>query len=293
MNKKSLGMVVLACVMWGVAPFFWNQLSGLPSVFLVCCRVVGSFLFATAFLGATGGIDRFTTVVKDKQMMKPMLITGLLITANWFVYIYAVLSGHTIEASIGYFMDPLFTCAMGILIFKEKCTKLQKVALCMVALGIAISMVMFGSFPIISLVIGTVFGLYSTVKKLAHVDAVASIAVETMITTPAMIAIAIIFFKDSMVAASAHEWLFIVLAGPFTAVPMMLYSKGINDLDLNTVGFLYNICPTMQLISGCILGEAFTLQKAVPFGFAILALVLYFADALIRRKRESRLSGEV
>jgi len=290
-NKKSLAMALLSFVMWGVAPFYWSQLSHISSVLILCFRVVGSFVFTTALLGLTGNIKRFTGIFKNKKTLRALIISGLLITTNWAIYIYAVTNNHTIEASIGYFMDPLFTCAMGIAIFKEKCSRLQLTALCMVALGIVISMIMFGSFPIISLMIGTAFGLYSTVKKLAHADAVAGFAVETMVTTPVMAAIAVIYFKDVILAATAHDWTFLLIAGPFTAIPMMLYSKGINDLDLNTVGFLYNICPTMQLISGCILGEAFTLQKAVPFGFAILALVLYFTDAMLRRKREKRLTA--
>lgn len=290
-NKKSLAMALLSFVMWGVAPFYWNQLSHVSSVLILCFRVVGSFLFTLVLLGAVGGIKRFTGIFRSKQTLRALIISGILITANWTVYIYAVTNNHTIEASIGYFMDPLFTCAMGIAVFREKCSKLQLTALCMVALGIVISMIMFGSFPIISLLIGTAFGLYSTVKKLAHADAVAGFAVETMVTTPLMIAIAAVFFKDAIMAATVHDWTFLLIAGPFTAIPMMLYSKGINDLNLNTVGFLYNICPTMQLISGCILGEAFTLQKAIPFGFAILALVLYFTDTMIKRKAEKQLTA--
>lgn len=283
MKNRSFFLTMLTYVIWGLLPIYWKLLSHIPAVLTLCCRIIFSLVFAGAIIVIGRRIDEFKALIKDKSTMVKMIIASLLITANWGTYIYAVASGHTLDASLGYYMNPLVVFAASTIIFKEKTNLLQLVSICVAASGVVITLLIFGTVPITALLLAFSFAGYGSVKKFAHADPLLGIAVETMVTAPVALIISFSLFGDTLSALTLRDGLLLMLAGPVTAVPMILYSVGVNDLDFKTVGILQYISPSLMLFIGLLSGEALSLEKLIPFIAVLIALVIY-SIGLLRKK---------
>ena len=172
-------------------------------------------------------------------------------------------------------MNPLVVFAMGAIVFKEKLSKLQLSAIFIAAAGVVITLIICGSIPVISLILALSFAAYGTVKKFAHVPPLQSIAIETIISAPFALIAMLAFFGDTISALSVSDTVLLVLAGPVTAIPLILFAVGVNDLDFKTLGFIQYISPTLTMIVGLLGGEALTLEKVIPFAAVMLALIVY------------------
>ncbi|MBR2328358.1 MAG: EamA family transporter, partial [Clostridia bacterium] len=173
-------------------------------------------------------------------------------------------------------------------IFKEKTSLLQIVSICIAASGVIITLLIFGTVPVTALIMAVSFAAYGSVKKFAHVDPLLSIAVETLIVSPVALIVATAMFGDALSALTLRDGLLLMLAGPVTAVPMILYSVGVNDLDFKTVGILQYISPSLMLLIGLLSGEALSLEKLIPFIAVILALVIYSIGLLSKKPAEKK-----
>lgn len=283
MKHRSLFIAVLTYVIWGLLPIYWQLLSHVPSILTLCCRIIFSLVFTMAIVTLGSRTEEFKALIKNRRTLLTVGAASLFITVNWGLYIYAVSSGHTLDASLGYYMNPLLVFALGALVFKEKMGRLQIVAILIAAAGVIVTLLMFGSVPIISLALAASFAIYSTLKKIVHVDPILSIALETLIISPIALIVSFTFFSGAISALSFGDVLLLVLAGPATAIPMILYSSSINDLDFKTLGFIQYISPTLTMIVGLVGGEALTLEKIIPFTAVIIALAVY-STGLLRKK---------
>jgi len=230
MQRKHLCTVISCYVLWGVLPLYWRLLADVDSALVLCGRLVFGLLFCLALMGLRRELGRLRALLRDKAAMKHILIATPLICVNWTVYMWAMQTGRTIDASLGYYLNPLFVFAFSVLIFKEQCGRFEIAALAIAAAGVALSMLLFGSFPIVTLVLGFCFAAYGVCKKKAHADPIASITVETLLSAPFFLLYALLFQREGAAALGfawaqpARDWTCAALLGAAAGLSVILCS---------------------------------------------------------------------
>ena len=214
---------------------------------------------------------------------------------NWSLYIVAMVTNNVVEASLGYYINPLVSIVLGLVVFREKLTPLQIAATVLSAAGVIYFAVNYGSFPWIALVLAFTFGIYGAVKKRGGYPAVPAIAVEGIVALPfAIVALVVVviagqsvFFSLDMSLAAWQTRILLVLTGPITAVPLILFATAANKTPLSLIGFIQYISPTLSLLSGVlVLGEPFTSAHAVCFACIWAGAALVIADAIRKQVRQ-------
>lgn len=292
MNKDTFN--VLGCyVLWGLLPVFWKLLAGVNSAYVLAQRIVFSclFCFAVILIKKNGG--ELKNILRDKKQRRLYLACGLLISANWGVYILTVATGRILEASLAYYMNPLFSILIGALIFKERLSGVQWLSVALAFVGVMYSVVLYGSVPYLAIIIGLTFALYGAIKKGIKAESEVSICMETVSVLP----LALIFIVYAQLSGfttfaslSVKEMLLLVLTGAITSVPLMLFASGIKRTSITVSGILMYINPTLQLLLGVLVyNEEFTKANAVTFAFVWLAVILFVGDGL-RHKRHEKLA---
>lgn len=291
-NKDTFN--VLGCyVLWGLLPVFWKLLAGVNSAYVLAQRIVFSclFCFAVILIKKNGG--ELKNILRDKKQRRLYLACGLLISANWGVYILTVATGRILEASLAYYMNPLFSILIGALIFKERLSGVQWLSVALAFVGVMYSVVLYGSVPYLAIIIGLTFALYGAIKKGIKAESEVSICMETVSVLP----LALIFIVYAQLSGfttfaslSVKEMLLLVLTGAITSVPLMLFASGIKRTSITVSGILMYINPTLQLLLGVfVYNEEFTKTNAVTFAFVWLAVILFVGDGL-RHKRHEKLA---
>ena len=291
-NKETFN--VLGCyVLWGLLPVFWKLLAGVNSAYVLAQRIVFSclFCFAVILIKKNGG--ELKNILRDKKQRRLYLACGLLISANWGVYILTVATGRILEASLAYYMTPLFSILIGALIFKERLSGVQWLSVALAFVGVMYSVVLYGSVPYLAIIIGLTFALYGAIKKGIKAESEVSICMETVSVLP----LALIFIVYAQLSGfttfaslSVKEMLLLVLTGAITSVPLMLFASGIKRTSITVSGILMYINPTLQLLLGVfVYNEEFTKANAVTFAFVWLAVILFVGDGL-RHKRHEKLA---
>jgi chloramphenicol-sensitive protein RarD len=238
-------------------------------------------------LTVTGRIRVFLDTLKDKATMRYLVPASFLITFNWGLYVWAVNNERVLDSSLGYYMNPLIAFLLAVLIFKEKYTKLQLVAVGLAFTGVLISLIAYGSFPVIAICLSLSFATYGVLKKKAQADPAASIAIESLIITPFALALPLVFMMDGITAASSAETLLLIGGGALTALPLFFYARAINDIPFIIVGFLQYISPSLTLIYGLLMGEILSNSQIVSFIFIGLGLIVFSTALVIDAKRSS------
>ena len=292
MNKDTVN-VLGGYVLWGLLPVFWKLLAGVNSAYVLAQRIVFSclFCFAVILIKKNGG--ELKNILRDKKQRRLYLACGLLISANWGVYILTVATGRILEASLAYYMNPLFSILIGALIFKERLSGVQWLSVALAFVGVMYSVVLYGSVPYLAIIIGLTFALYGAIKKGIKAESEVSICMETVSVLP----LALIFIVYAQLSGfttfaslSVKEMLLLVLTGAITSVPLMLFASGIKRTSITVSGILMYINPTLQLLLGVfVYNEEFTKANAVTFAFVWLAVILFVGDGL-RHKRHEKLA---
>lgn len=295
MKDRNIGLIsTLTCyILWGLLPLYWHALEALNPVFILCNRIIWSAVFTVAILLVKGKFSEVKEVFRDKTKMRYMIPAAITITINWGVYIWAVNSGHILDSSIGYYMNPLVVFAIGIVLFHEKSSTLEWVALVLASIGVLIATIAYGAFPWIAIVLALSFGLYGTLKKLAGVGGITSIAVETILLAPfALLFVAISPQSHASIAQlTPLTTVLLLLTGIVTASPLILFTFGVNRLPLSTVGFLQYCSPTLQMLIGVLVfHEVLTQDRIIAFAFIAVALVLY-TIGMVQRNKKARLEA--
>jgi chloramphenicol-sensitive protein RarD len=277
-TQRGVFFSLLAFTSWGCLPLYWRLLSSASALDILAHRVLWSLPFA---VGLTVLLQkpRVREIFRSRAAFLSILLSGSLIGVNWGVYIWAVNSGRNVEASLGYYMNPLFTIALGFLFLGERPTRLQWVAIACAVLGIGIRLTGYGKFPLVALVLMATFGFYGLVKKRAGLDTLTALAGETLVLAP--LALGFILFgawqgTGAMRSGAPSITALLILAGPVTALPLWWFALGARSIPLSSVGFFQFISPTLQLLLGVfVFGEAFGRENAVSFGFIWGSLLLY------------------
>lgn len=288
MNRSSLN--VLGCyILWGLLPIFWKLLAGVNSAYVLAQRIVFSCVFCLAVILIRKNGGEIGKIIKNKSERRMFFLCGILISINWGVYILTVAMGRIFEASLAYYMNPLFSVLIGAIFFKEKLSRVQWASVALAFAGVMFSVIRYGEVPYLAIIIGLSFALYGALKKGIKADSETSICMETMAVLPiALVFIAYAQFSGFTTFSSltTAEALLLIATGPITSIPLMLFAKGIKETSIVTSGILMYINPTLQLLVGVfIYNEAFTQTNAITFAFVWAAVILFVFDSLRKHKK--------
>lgn len=296
--KNNLGLIYAfaAYTWWGFIPIFWKQLGHIDSVEIVMHRMVWACVLVTLLIVISRQWREFKPLLSQAKLVFKLFIASVLVSINWAVFIWAVNTGHLVETSLGYFMNPLISVALGVVIFGEALRRGQLVALSIAAISVIYLVLSYGVFPWISLVLAVTFALYGAVKKSVSVPATHGLAIETMcLLIPAAVYLLYIESRGSgqFLALPSNTWL-LVLGGLFTLVPLVLFAAAAKRISMTALGMTQYIGPSLQLLIGVFMyGESFGSQKMIAFGLIWLALGIYSMDQLrhqngLRRARKAQ-----
>jgi chloramphenicol-sensitive protein RarD len=288
-SKSGVVYAAIAYVMWGILPLFWNLLGEIDAGHLLAHRIVWSFVTMILVVLLLGKIRPFFKQIKDlfsdKRAFWGLFAASLTVSLNWLVFIWAVNSGHVLQSSLGYYINPLISILLAMIVLKEKSTRLQIVSFILAALGVIYLTFSYGVFPWVSFLLAISFAVYGLLKKVVTIPPMFGLTIETMFVTP--LAILYLLFvpaahSDPIPTGTA---IILFLSGAATAAPLLLFAHGARRLSLTQIGLLQYIGPTLMLLLGVTLfGEAFTHAHLIAFSCIWGALVLYTISG-IRLKR--------
>ena len=283
LQRKGILYAAGAYMMWGILPIYWKLVEGVPAEEILAHRIVWAFVFMLLILGISKRFSQFlgelVSLFKRPKLFISLTIASILISGNWFVYIWAVNHNHIIEASLGYYINPLVSILLGTIVLKEKLNFWQYVAVGLAGVGVIILTLRYGSIPWIALSLAFTFGLYGLTKKLLNYDAMIGLTMETMIVTP--FAVLYLFMVGehgfgSFGSISTTSTLLLLGAGAVTALPLLYFAKGTQLIPLYMIGFLQYIAPTISLILGVfVFHEHFTSAHIMAFFFIWIALFVF------------------
>lgn len=273
-----------AYVLWGFLPIFFLLLAPSGPLEIVAVRIFFSLVFCALILTVTRSWGRFIGILRQPRLAFTMALAGVFIYVNWQTYVVATLTGHVIEAALGYFINPIVTILLGVLILRERLRRMQWVALGVSVLAVGVLSAGYGSVPWISLILAFSFGLYGLIKKRVgpRVDAVSGLTLETLWITPiAAIQLMVVAGSTGLTFATSGGWHVVLMmsAGVITAVPLLLFASAARRLPLVYLGFFQYLAPFLQLIFGVfVLNEPMPPERWVGFGLVWVSLAILTAD---------------
>ena len=284
-NERLLGVLSAlgAYLLWGILPVYWKQLAEVPAYEILAHRVIWSFVFMFAIILVTRSLRQFLAetvqIGRNPRKLAGLIVASLLISVNWLIYIWAVNENRVVEASLGYYINPLVSVLLGIVVLKEKLSLWQTVSFGLAAVGVIIMTVNFGALPWVSLSLAITFAFYGMCKKILGISAVTSTTLETLIVSPVAAGYLLLLAGQGQGAFSfnsqAATWL-LAGAGAVTATPLLLFASGANRLPLSLLGFTQYLSPTISLALGVLLyHEPFTHIHMIAFSFIWLALAVF------------------
>ncbi|MBF4461643.1 EamA family transporter RarD [Rathayibacter sp. VKM Ac-2878] len=294
LSSTGLVFAFSAYLLWGAMPLYFIAMAPASPFEIVAFRVLFSLVFCAILLTATRAWRGFASLLREPRLLGVMAIAGVLIYVNWQVYVIATTTGHVIEAALGYFMNPLVTVLLGVIVLRERLRPAQWVAMGISAIAVLVIAVGYGSFPWVSLALAFSFGLYGLVKSRVggRVDAVGGLTLETLWLTPlAIVQLVVVGSTVGLTFATegAGHALILASAGIVTAVPLLLFAGAARRLPLSIVGFVQYLTPFLQFLVGAfVLGEAMPLERWVGFALVWVALAIFSVDLVTAERRRRR-----
>ena len=277
-TRRGIIAGAAAYAIWGLFPLYFHRLDQVRPFEIACLRILTTCVLVWVVLGAQGRVRRSLAAVADRRVLARVALAGLMVTANWLIYVWAVSADHVVDAAIGYFINPLVTVALGVVLLGERLRRLQKVALGFGVLSVAVLTGAYGRFPWIALSLAGTFALYGYLKKTAGLDAVPALAIETLCMAPVgAIGLVILMARgglDATAADAGTRWLLVAL-GAVTALPLVLFGIAARRVPLSMIGLLQYLTPTMQLLCG-VLAFHEHVSTARWFGMACVWIALGF-----------------
>jgi chloramphenicol-sensitive protein RarD len=294
MNKGILSGIA-AYILWGLFPIYWKLLEQVPAIEILAHRMVWSMVFVAVILTIQKDWHWLQAASRNRRTMLVYTLAAILLAINWFTYIWAVNAGYVVEASLGYFINPLVNFLLGVIFLGEKLRGGQVAAVVIAGLGVIYLTVSYGSLPWISLVLAFSFGLYGLIQKTASLEAMHAFSLETLVLF--LPALAYLIFREiNGIGALAHQGtaitLLLVLTGPVTSIPLLMFGYAARRIPLSMLGFIQYIAPTLQFLLGVyVYSEPFPPVRLVGFSIIWLALLIYSLEGVyFNRKAKSNSS---
>ena len=277
--KKGVLAMVVACIVWGLSPLYYKLLVSVPPIELLSHRTIWSLVLFALVLFIQGRLRGALGVLGNRNIMVTLFIAALMIAFNWFVFIFSIQINRATESSLGYFIFPLVSVIFGVVLFREKLGRAQLYAVMLAAVAVLILTYGLGQAPWIALSVSVSFGIYGVIKKSLSIPAIVTVTLEVLLLSP--IALMILYLhhaSDSggQFGQSLSVSLLLILSGPMTATPLILFSYATRRVALATVGILQYINPSLQFLCATVLFlEPLSLWHAIAFPLIWAALALY------------------
>lgn len=293
-SNRRAGLLcgVGAYLLWGVLPVYFKLLKDVSPTEIVAHRILWSLVFLALLVTLWRRWLAIRAALAASRVMMTLTVTALLIAVNWLIYIWAVISGHVLAGSLGYYLNPLVNVLLGVVLLKERLTRGQVAAVLLAALGVSVLAVRSADGLWISLALAVSFGLYGFIRKIAPVDALEGLAIETAILAP--VSLIYVFWLQQegaggFAAHSATTNALLIVGGAVTAIPLLLFNAAAKRLPYSTLGFLQYIAPSLQfLLAVLAFGEAFTPAHALCFAAIWAALIIFAAEGFRMGRARAR-----
>lgn len=287
-HRQGLFSIALAFWLWGVVVVYWKQLAQYDSAELILHRFIWSFFILLIAIWLRGDLRSFWNTFRDWRLVRLHLINGLLISINWFAYVYAVNHDRVLESSLAYFIVPILNTAMGLIFLKERLNRLQWAAIILATLGVTNEIVQFGSVPWLALLMAFTFGFYGLRKTRSELGPVRALAMETGLLLPLVLGALIFLYTTSRATVDLTQTvplLWMISAGFITVTPLLLFAYGAKRIQLTTIGVFQFLAPSITFFVGVfIYGEPFTPSKMITFSLIWVALAIYLVH-LFKKQR--------
>jgi chloramphenicol-sensitive protein RarD len=286
-DKRGIAAGAATFVMWGLLPIYWKLMDSVPAYEILCHRMTWSLLVTMALLAVSGKLAGFLSLFRQRGKFLYFLLTACLLSVNWLIYIWAVNTGYVIEASLGYFINPLVSVCFGVLFLKERIRPLQWLSVFLAFVAVCYLTFLYGSFPWIALSLAATFACYGLLRKITPVPPLEGLCLETAILfVPALLILFVLEVKGSgafLHAPASIQWL-LAFSGIATSVPLLLFCYAAQKIPLYLVGLLQYLAPTLTLFVGIYLyNESFPPERMAGFAMIWLALAIFVWDGLTRQ----------
>ena len=277
---------------WGFIPLYFKAVAAVPPLEVLAHRILWSLVLLVGFLAVRGRLGRMAEVLRHRRSLGVLCATTVLVAGNWLVFIWSVANAHLLEASLGYFINPLVSVLLGFVFLRERLRPVQWMAVALALVGVLTLAVGTGTLPWIALFLACSFGLYGLLRKTARPDGVTGLAVETLLLAPVALGWLVLSGQQGVLVFGQAGWgmtLLLLAAGPVTALPLVWFTEGARRLRLATIGFLQYVAPSLQfLLAVLAFGEPFSRIHGLSFGLIWAALLLYSVDTARNLKQRPR-----
>ena len=290
--KKGIFFALGAYVLWGILPIYWELIDHIGAFEILAFRIIFSMIFMILLL-VVGRKQREAFLRDVNQLfihpvqLVAIIVAGYVITINWGTFIWAVTNGHVLQSSLGYYINPLVSIVLALIFLKERFNKFEWLAIIFALIGVLYMTIKIGEFPFVSIMLALSFGVYGLLKKIVHIDAISSIAIECIVTAPAGIIYVIYLWQQHHMTFGFNMSSFwLVFSGAVTAIPLILFSAGAKRIPLSLTGFIQYVGPTIMFILGIfVFKEKFDVHQLITFIFIWIGIILYIISQYMNIKR--------
>ena len=290
MKEEKLGYIfaIFAFLFWGaVSPIYFKEVGGVTALEVLMHRVVWSFLILIPLVYLTKQTEVLKLLLKNKNKLKYLLYSTFFVSINWLIFIWAVANERIMEASLGYYINPLINIALGFIFFGERMTRNQNIAIVIAFLAVLYQIIALGTLPLVSLSLAVSFALYGMIRKKVDVGSIVGLFVETLMLMPlAIVYILYLINTNSMAFLNESDFItfMLTLGGLATIIPLLLFNGAATRMKLSTLGFFQYIGPTCAfLLAVFVYNEEFNFDKLITFALIWLALIIFSLDAIIKK----------
>jgi chloramphenicol-sensitive protein RarD len=292
MDKSGIFNAVGAYVMWGIAPLYFKLLQEIGAGEILMHRVIWSSLCLLGLILMVKKGDVFVAYMKKPRVLAGLALTATLLAVNWFLFIWAINNDRLLEASLGYYINPLLNVALGMMFFKERLRNMQMFAVGLAVVGVFVQLFTLGTLPVISLALAGTFGMYGMLRKKMHVDSVVALFIESLIMLPVALIYWSFFIQTSssdFTVNSNYLNALLIMSGIVTTAPLLCFTAAAKRLTLSTLGFFQYIGPSiMFLLAAFYYHEELKMAQLVTFAFIWLALAIYSIDSFKHIKKHKK-----
>jgi len=287
--RRGLWIAIASFVLWGLMPLYWHLLKAVPSLQIVVHRIVWSALLVVAYLVWKQGRGWLRAALAKPRVAWMLALSGVLIAFNWGLYIWAVNAGHVIETSLGYFINPLLNVVIGTVFLRERLSRAKWLSVAVATASVLWLTFNYGSFPWIAMALAASFASYGLIRKLAAVDSVPGLGVESVYLFVPALAV-LLWGEANGLGGFLDGWglgldLLLILGGALTALPLIGFAYAVRRVPLSVVGVMQYIAPTLQFLLGVfVFHEAFDQDRAIGFFGIWIALAIFGIDGLLRSR---------
>lgn len=291
-SRQGVFFAIAAYTMWGIAPVYFKWLESVPALEILSHRIIWSFILVLALILILRRGSRLKPVLQNKKQMMRLALATCLLGGNWFLFIWAINNDHILDASLGYYINPLLNVAIGMAFFAERMRKMQLVAIALAFVGVLIQVVSFGSVPWVALTLAFSFAIYGAIRKRLPIDSITGLWLETLILMPAVLIYMLFFASSNAADMTQNTWqinTLLIAAGVVTTAPLLCFTAAAQRIRYSTLGFFQYIGPSLMFILAVwVYGEPLAADKLVTFAIIWAALALYSVDTLVHQQRSKR-----